>query len=224
MPNWCQNNLVITKATDPQIKRIIDAVEREELLNEFLPQPIWGNTPNEDGVFPGPCYRRRIYNRELGQVRFHVDVSRFPDGSPDDRWYDWRCEHWGTKWEVSDLFISHNSDTICLDFLSAWSPPNENWIQALKAAMPNVDITLDFSEGGCDFIGQTTHIDGVMVTHEFSLYTLKVDWIRQSFSEDKLAIYENTEHEDYDEVWDELEELWLDVEDKVLEEAIKNNE
>lgn len=36
-----------------------------------------------------------------------------------DTWYDWRCENWGTKWNVSDVWISDNY----ISFSTAWSVP-----------------------------------------------------------------------------------------------------
>ena len=34
------------------------------------------------------------------------------------KWYDWRVENWGTKWNCSDVSINGNS----IEFLTAWSP------------------------------------------------------------------------------------------------------
>jgi hypothetical protein len=45
-------------------------------------------------------------------------------------WYEWRVEHWGTKWDVSEVFgLSHDDTWLVVSFDSAWGPPVEavNW-------------------------------------------------------------------------------------------------
>ena len=44
----------------------------------------------------------------------------------DTRWYDWRLEKWGTKWDVpkDDIEITEiNNGSIVIGFDTAWSPP-----------------------------------------------------------------------------------------------------
>lgn len=37
-----------------------------------------------------------------------------------DTWYDWHCEHWGTKWNACKVYI----DNDCISFQTAWSVPD----------------------------------------------------------------------------------------------------
>jgi hypothetical protein len=69
-------------------------------------------------------------------------------------WYEWNCEHWGTKWEASQLQLQNDEDdaTIELSFETAWSPP----ISALdhwKTTNTYMPTTLKYIEHGCAFEG-----------------------------------------------------------------------
>jgi len=54
---------------------------------------------------------------------------RWKDGKQDDRWYYWRIDNWGTKWNSYDLYIDTNSNNeLVVEFLTAWAPPREIFI------------------------------------------------------------------------------------------------
>ena len=39
-------------------------------------------------------------------------------------WYEWRCEHWGTKWNACDAEVRDNGDaSLHVKFDTAWSFP-----------------------------------------------------------------------------------------------------
>lgn len=43
-------------------------------------------------------------------------------------WYDWRCDHWGTKWPACDVIMEEGADkngvpTLSFEFDTAWSAP-----------------------------------------------------------------------------------------------------
>ena len=44
-----------------------------------------------------------------------------------ENWYDWRVEHWGTKWEVNEPDFELQDDGTRIEgyFLTAYSPPLE---------------------------------------------------------------------------------------------------
>lgn len=56
-------------------------------------------------------------------------------------WYDWSCEHWGTKWNASLTKIVED----CVYFDTAWSPAIPA-IEKLAKMHPNLDIEYSFSE------------------------------------------------------------------------------
>ena len=219
MPNWCSNSMTVRDCTDEQIKRIVDAVEREQLLGEFYPEPNWRQTPNEDGVLPGPEYSH-TWRRPGRPAWTTVDSSRFPDGSADERWYYWRNSHWGTKWEICDPTYEVVDGNVVIYFNTAWAPPSAEWFMQMSEAMPNADISCTFAEPGCDFYGLTVAKDGMASTSDACLSALKGEWIQRTLSPDKLAIYNNEDHEDHDDLVESLDEQWWDVESDEMDRAL----
>ena len=95
MPNWCDNQITIT-GPNSVIDKIEKIVKEEKdgngLLNFMKPMPkeLDGTTsPSSSADKPQPM------------------VEGF------DNWYDWRCENWGTKWEVNEFYgVDRHGDTI----------------------------------------------------------------------------------------------------------------
>ena len=150
MPNWCDNQVTITGPNSVIDK--IEQITKEEdnqngLLNFFHPMPkeLDGTTsPSSSADKPQPM------------------VEGF------DCWYDWRCENWGTKWEVCEFYgvdRQHHeagksgvslTSTISFGFSSAWSPPiNAYQTFLINMSEKNLDVSVKayYYEGGCDFMG-----------------------------------------------------------------------
>jgi hypothetical protein len=74
-----------------------------------------------------------------------------------DNWYDWRCENWGTKWEVCEFYgVDRHGDTISFGFSSAWSPPipaYQSFLINMSEQKQDVSVKAYYYEGGCDFMG-----------------------------------------------------------------------
>jgi hypothetical protein len=64
-------------------------------------------------------------------------------------WYEWRIEHWGTKWDAEfddigePLRIRRTRATYV--FLTAWAPPIE-WLGPASEAYPELIFRLDYSD------------------------------------------------------------------------------
>ena len=67
-------------------------------------------------------------------------------------WYDWRVQHWGTKWEldISDINIGKYDLTICS--MTAWTPPL-NGVTKISEDYPLLHFTVTYAEPGCGFQG-----------------------------------------------------------------------
>ena len=77
--------------------------------------------------------------------------------------YDWRVDHWGTKWDVADVEIDNGglefSDEEAPEEVAwfsfkcwtAWSPPIPVWA-ALHAL--GIEVEADYEDEGGDFEGQ----------------------------------------------------------------------
>ena len=136
MPNWCDNQVTITGS-----KSVIDKIEKivkEEkgaggLLNFFKPMP-----------------------KELEDTTSPSSSADKPQPMVDgfDNWYDWRCENWGTKWEVNEFYgVDRIGKTmITFAFSSAWSPPVGAY-EYFLAKNEDCSLKAYYYEGGCDFMG-----------------------------------------------------------------------
>ena len=60
-----------------------------------------------------------------------------------DGWYNWNCNHWGTKWDASESYVDNideiddldDEDDLVVMFNTAWSAP-EPWYQKLSEIIP----------------------------------------------------------------------------------------
>jgi hypothetical protein len=68
--------------------------------------------------------------------------------------YEWCIEHWGTKWNATDVVIEDDgsSDDVVFHFSTAWSPP-EPVIQELSRQHPDLTFDLRYFESGMGFNG-----------------------------------------------------------------------
>lgn len=141
MPNWCDNQITITGPSSviDKIEKIVredDSHENNGLLNFFRPMPkeLEGTTsPGSSADKPQPM------------------IEGF------DNWYDWRCENWGTKWEVCEFYgVDRQGDTISFGFSSAWAPPipaYQTFLMNMSEQKQDVSLKAYYYEGGCDFMG-----------------------------------------------------------------------
>lgn len=116
MPNWCNNHLTLTHDDPVMIKRAYDALERGELLNEFIP------VPEELKETMAGSYGDNDKQREL-EAKEKANVEKYGYKN----WYDFCVGEWGTKWDIGE---SGNNDInpndpkmLTTGFDSAWSPP-----------------------------------------------------------------------------------------------------
>lgn len=137
MPNWCNNNLVLTHEDPAMIKRAYDALERGEFLQEFIPVP----QDLKDAVADGST------NEQL--VEKHGYSS----------WYDYCVSEWGTKWDCGEQGCSDihpEGRMLHTSFDTAWSPP----VNAYEKLMDmGFGVEAMYYEGGMAFAG--TWSDGV---------------------------------------------------------------
>ncbi len=139
MPNWCDNQITITgpNSVIDKIEKIVKEEKDDQgLLNFMRPMPkeLDGTTsPSSSADKPQPM------------------VEGF------DCWYDWRCENWGTKWEVCEFYgVDRQGDTISFGFSSAWAPPipaYQTFLMNMSEQKQDVSLKAYYYEGGCDFMG-----------------------------------------------------------------------
>jgi len=72
--------------------------------------------------------------------------------SENDKWYDWRIENWGTKWDVDldDVYVIEGK-TVYATFCSAWCPPIEAY---RKLEEMGFKVLAFYYESGMSFAGR----------------------------------------------------------------------
>jgi len=132
MPNWCSNRVTFTSEDQDTIDFIRGAFDSDQPFHTLRPEPDWRDTPNEKGWLPGPRYGK-------------WKLPCFPDGTEDDRWYQWRLNNWGVKWDTRAHCTEDCDDMVEYEFDTPWGPPEE-LCKYLKDKFPDLYITWFYDE------------------------------------------------------------------------------
>lgn len=141
MPNWCNNNLIVSGP-----KKIINSLFKDNKfsLQEFFP------CPQELLDLPSPS------PKEFAES----NLEKY--GSKD--WYDWCVSNWGVKWDPGPFIgeienINRKESKFYCNFDSAWAPPTKAF-KKLAETYPELKINLEYFESGCKFFGVLSAKDG----------------------------------------------------------------
>jgi hypothetical protein len=171
MPNHCSNRVSFYSDNESDIQKLHDIfskglenddeVDTGTVFGHFIPEPDWSTIPlHENDV------KEYSFSNPRGEVgecpKMIIDKDRpFRSGLRfestdvmDDRWYNWRVQNWGTKWdcytlEIDDTDLPHGFE---VTFETAWSPPEEV-CSAIREQYPNVSISWFYDEPGCEIAG-----------------------------------------------------------------------
>ncbi len=191
MPNWCYTDFNVSGPCE-DITRFREAVRGSDDSGEtpfdfdrLIPMPSELHGAIADfgrayKVYYGDAERileypwvKNLKIETVEQLRTHFDAD--PEhrtvadqckaniekyGAP--TWYEWRCEHWGTKWNACDAAITDNADgSLHVQFDTAWSfpfPILENLVAAFpqllfegSAYEPNFDFFIKFEGRSGEF-------------------------------------------------------------------------
>ena len=142
MPNHCHNRVTFYSDDKPElIQKLHKIFKSEEVFTQFVPEPDWATTPNEAG---------ELSAKDPSEPMF---PPKFPDGTVDDRWYNWRLQNWGTKWDCYEVDIDDSELEYGFEvtFDTAWSPPEEI-CSAIKEQF-DVSVSWFFDEPGMEVAG-----------------------------------------------------------------------
>src|SRR5260370_15420717 len=174
MPNWCCTGFTVSGRAE-DIARFREAVlgcdgdkEVPFDFNRLDPMPSeLRDTVADFGtaytVYYGDAepileypWVKRLEIATIEQLREHFDVDPKRRATADEwkaniekygapTWYEWSCQHWGTKWNACDPEVTDNGDgSLHVQFDTAWSFPLPIF-QKLAGEFP----TLNF-EGSAD--------------------------------------------------------------------------
>ena len=135
MPNWTTNQVTFSSAKTTSIKKIKDIFYKGCPFNQLIEEPNWKTIP-----LKGNEKRNYFEDKPMGEKGELpiIEEIKLSDGEvmkslkfkstnvQDTRWYDWRSENWGTKWDVPKDEIDVepiNNGSIIVEFDTAWAAP-----------------------------------------------------------------------------------------------------
>jgi hypothetical protein len=200
MPNYCTNNLTVT-GDAKEIKRFHEAITAGELqahehfriLDNLFPTPK--ELKDTTKGYYGEGTEKQIKQEEMNKA----NLKKF--GSPD--WYEWNCKNYGSKWSDFDGMFGQISDNeINATFMSAWSPIGEG-IRNVSKQFPTLDFVLSYDEGGMAFCGGYAFRNGEIFADIEGEYP--------SMTKEQL------ENEEYDEFYEQVSQVTLEIENQCKE-------
>ena len=172
MPNHCYNRVTFYSDDTTAILKLhrifMQGIENDDstettktVFGNFIPEPNWEEIPlHENDV------KEYSFSKPRGEVgecpKMIIDKDQpFRSGLRfestdvmDDRWYNWRVQNWGTKWDCYDLSID-DSDMphgFEVNFNTAWSPP-EGVHYAISEQFDDLSMSWFYDEPGCEIAG-----------------------------------------------------------------------
>jgi hypothetical protein len=115
----------------------------------------WKNNKFFGTLVPEPDYTK-VKVKHTFPTNLATGESKPKFVEPDQAWWDWRLQNWGTKWEIvcdeSYIYIQENEQgkSIRASFSSAWSPPTDWYANLMEQGY---EIKAHYYEGGCAFCG-----------------------------------------------------------------------
>ena len=168
MPNHCHNRVTFYSDDTTAILKLHriwlsginnddDSETRKTVFGNFIPEPDWTKIPLKESEL-----KEYSFSQPRGEVGELPVMSDEPckglhfasTGHQDDRWYNWRVQNWGTKWdcyslEIDDTDLPHGFE---VNFETAWSPPEEV-CYAIKEQYDDLSVSWFYDEPGCELAG-----------------------------------------------------------------------
>jgi hypothetical protein len=109
-------------------------------------------------TFTGP--QHKLDQLEQATVKDTLLEFMAPVNRTSENWFQIQVSAWGTKWDISDVYIDNDTeqDSIEFSFSTAWAPPVEAFY-TWAAQDGRVQFDLQYWEPGCGLVG-TTRYDG----------------------------------------------------------------
>lgn len=171
MPNHVVN-IVSFQGDDAQIQKMLSEVQNDEFgpgsisFQKLIPMPpeldIESGSRTNQGLKAYNDYLSQHSASEDAYLQAHPDLDRETFllgkkasdnidkyGAP--TWYDWRIDHWGTKWDAYGYDEGKDySKTKELRFLTAWSAPHPI-LRKLSEQYPALEITHQWADEDIGF-------------------------------------------------------------------------
>lgn len=133
-------------------------------------------------------------------------------------WYEWCCNHWGTKWSArhADIDYTEGDTILTATFNTAWCPPH-GVLAYMTTLSPTLKITNEWQQEAYEGVGITTYSEGTIESRSFDPYEYTKEAL-EAFSDSNPWF----DYEDYaaDTYRDEDEEK-LEEEDNLLKTLVR---
>ena len=134
MPNWCMNKLTVSHEDKVMIDKFEKAYRNDWTIETFYPTP---RDPGDPTMMMGE------------------GKAMSKDDKPNNNWYLWRLQNWGTKWDVGcqdgyGLEPTRVDNELSMTFDSAWSPPLGFYERLVVLGF---DVQASYFEPGMSFAG-----------------------------------------------------------------------
>ena len=171
MPNHCHNRVTFYSDDTTAILKLHkifskglendDNVDTGSVFGHFVPEPDWTKVPLTENTVKEYSWDKP--RGEVGECPVMIIAEEQPirnglrfksTGVMDDRWYNWRVQNWGTKWdcyslEIDECDMPHGFE---VNFETAWSPPEEIHT-AICEQFDDLSISWFYDEPGCEVAG-----------------------------------------------------------------------
>jgi len=108
-----------------------------------------------------------------------------PKDLPDNGWYDWNIENWGTKWGPNEAYVNNEyCDSVIVSFETAWGPP-EGVIRRMGKKFPRMGFHLTYEERGMEFEGDLAIIRGEVTLNECRDTSPNTDYLDNEMEEEE---------------------------------------
>jgi hypothetical protein len=209
MPNWCNNSLTVSHEDATKIDVLVDAWTKGKFFGTILPEPDYTTTPVKK-TFPEISLQYATTDEDKAKV-LEPTIS-------ENNWWDWRVQHWGTKWEIdTDGRRTHRFENhLTVSFDTAWSPPLGIFEALVEQGF---SVSAMYYEGGMSFCGAWT--DGF---DDFYNIEGKYDWVIKNIPSEidaEFCISENMMDWEMSDLSDEIEATKKALETATGDEKLK---
>ena len=133
MPNWIRNKVVVKgKNAVEEMKKYISLGENDNV--EFFDFEKIDKCPEElTNTVKGTDTPKEVYEHNLKTYGY-------------ESWYEWRCDHWGCKWNSCSFRYEENgTDEITLYYETAWDPSRQA-IKTLSSKHKGFEFIISWSD------------------------------------------------------------------------------
>lgn len=204
MPNWVSNQLTLHGKT-ADIEAFIKQASKPVPRQKPDPDTTYGTV---DGEWDFEDCQFSFWNFLAPEKPDWPDYFTTANGSaPENNWYIWNVNHWGTKWDVRDEDqipdVTHDeasgTSTVSYNFESAWSPPMGVY-EAIAQQYPQIQVSISWEEEqGFGAHHESDGEGGLDTTKEWDIPDSHADYVERDNEESCNCAWSDQEDDWYED-------------------------